>query len=260
MRLAPEVSLMLVLTLGCGSAIFADAAPQPTSSKPAQDIDWDTAFADHSGLRPLHFVAQYQDARGTHRLEEWRTGLTHLRRRTDDRIDLHADATTIPRPGFPADYLWQIIDLQKKIDNRITSQAMLKAGMFYSYYAMAHVLTRPAGRFHLTRLDESQFKAGVPHDHSSRRQELSWAQAVPATASLPCTWYELTPEAQPSTRICWSPEIALPLQTQSHRPDGTWQTDYTLQAFDRGTIPPTTYTVNTAGLQIRNHDELTTED
>ena len=240
MRLAPEVSLMLVLTLGCGSAIFAGAAPQPpTSPKPAQDIDWDTAFADHSGPRPLHFIAQYQDSRGTHRLEEWRTGLTHLRRRTDDRIDLHADATTTPRPGLPADYLWQIIDLPHNIDNRISSQAMLHAGMFYSYYAMAHVLTRPAGPFHLTPAP---------------------SQAPIHLANSSCTWYELTPEAQPATRICWSTDLALPLQTQSHRPDGTWLTDFTLITADRTPIPATTYTVNTKGLQIRNHDELTTED
>ena len=297
MRLTPEVSLMLVLTLGCGSAIFAGAAPQPLSTYPiqpklnlpinpallafhtppalsfrseldtsavepatsfTQDIDWDTAFADNSGLRPLHFIAQYQDIHGTHHLEEWRTGLHHLRRRTDDRIDLHADATTISRPGLPTNYLWQIIDLQKKIDNRISSDAMLKTGMFYSFYSMAHVITRPAGRFHLTQLHPHS-PTGLPSDHSSPRQELSRARSLPLT-NLSCTWYELSPEAQPATRVCWSSELAIPLETQSHRSDGTWQTDFTLQTFDRAPIPPTTYVVNTINLQIRNHDEMANED
>lgn len=188
---------------------------------------------------PLHFVATYQDARGTHRLEEWRVGQTHLRRRTDNHIDLHADAVTKPLAGQAADYVWQILDLDKKIDHRISSQSMLMVGMMYSYWSMAHVLTRPAGRFTVTRL------AALPEAHF---------------AGTTCKWFEIAPDAQPVQRVCWSGENAIPLETQVQQKDGSYKTNFTVETLDHRPLPQAVFAVNAQGFQVRNVDELANED
>ena len=210
------------LALGCLST------PQGFSQT---SVDWDHAFLDASGSRPLHFTARYSDSRGPHHLEVWRAGQLHLRRRTDDRIDLHADAQN--RQG---DYLWQIIDLQHHIDNRISSHAMLQAGLLYNFYSMAHVLTRPPGRFRLETL------------------------AIPAAGPTPCTWYELTPDAQPPTRICWSGALAIPVVIQAKTSAGTWDDTFTLLTHDRNLIPAAIFAVNPTGLTIRDHDQMAADD
>lgn len=214
--------------------LFSAASAQMPSS-----LDWDAAFADHSGNAPLHFVAQYQDARGNHRLEEWRDGLAHLRRRTDTRIDLHADATSKVIPGQAVDYLWQIVDLDKKIDNRISSKAMFQTGMLYSYWSMAHVLSRPAGRVTITQLE-----------------------APIATPSIgqPCTWYRIAPDAQPATRVCWSSTLAIPLIIQGQGHDGTWTTTFTVQSIDRKPLNSVVFYLDTKSLQVRNLDQIIDDD
>lgn len=237
-------SFLLLLSLGCGPAIPADAAPvlfPPTDS--AASIPWDKAFPLRSDSAPLHFVAHYVDPHGQHRLEEWRLGALHLRRLTDSRIDLHADATSTPKPNLPADYLWQIVDRDKKILHRISSQAMLHAGMLYNFYSMAHVLIRPAGRFVLTQLTQSQ--VGEPPIHVN---------------GLGCTWYGLSPEGQPGSRICWSQEAAIPLKIEMQAKEGTWTQQFLVESLDRRSIPGTIFAVDTRGLQVRNVDEMQQED
>ena len=228
--------LLSFLTLGC--CFVAEAAPQAISQTSPNSLDWDHAFADHSGTRPLHFTARYTDARGPHTLEVWRTGHTHLRRRTDDRIDLHADAQN-PQQANQPDYLWQIIDLPHHIDNRISSHGLLQAGLLYNFYAMAHVLTRPAGHFQI---------------------ELAPASPTASPTHLPCTWYKLTPEAQPATRICWSPTLGIPIATQSVSKDGTLTDTFTLLTYDHNAIPSSTFAVNLKGLTVRDHDALASDD
>ncbi len=218
---------LLLLTLTSATA------QQPKS------VDWDEAFADHSGTAPIHFVAQYQDARGSHQLEEWRDGLAHLRRRTDNRIDLHADATAKIVTGFPADYLWQVVDLDKKIDNRISSTAMLHTGMLYSYWSMSHVLTRPPGQVTVTPTDGP----------------------APAQASgQSCVWFEIAPDGRPTTRACWSSALAIPLAMQTQTRDGRWETTFTVQTIDRKPISRAVFIVDTRTLQVRNLDQLAEDD
>ena len=209
------------------------------SAQAPQSLDWDVAFADHSANAPLHFIAQYQDARGTHRLEEWRDGLAHLRRRTDARIDLHADATSRIIPGQAVDYLWQIVDLDKKIDNRISSKAMFQTGMLYSYWSMAHVLSRPAGRVTISQTDgpKPTFVAGEG-----------------------CTWYKIAPDAQPATRVCWSPGLAIPLAIQGQNKDGEWATTFTVQTVDHKPFAAVIFAIDTKALQVRNLDQLIDDD
>ncbi len=222
---------ILLAAVGYAFAWYACASPT--------GLDWDATFADHSAKRSLHFVAHYQDRRGAHRLEEWRQGTEHLRRRTDDRIDLHADRIEAAHAGQPADYVWQIVDIEKKIDNRISTHAMLQTGMIYSFWSMAHVLVRPAGHSTLVALR---------------------GEAPLRVNEVACTWYVIQPEGQPSTRVCWAAAAAAPLRTQALGADGQWKTTFTIDALDSKPIDAAQFKVNTAALQVRNVDELAAED
>ena len=223
---------ILLAAVGYAFAWYACASP-------TAGLDWDTTFADHSFGRPLHFVAHYQDRRGAHRLEEWRQGTEHLRRRTDDRIDLHADRIGAVHAGQPADYLWQIVDIEKKVDHRISTHAMLQTGMIYSFWSMAHVLVRPAGRSALVALPE---------------------QAPVRVGGVGCEWYVLQPDSQPATRVCWASSIAAPLRMQALSGDGQWNTTFSIDALDSKPLDAAQFRVNTAALQVRNVDELAAED
>lgn len=201
-------------------------------------IDWDTAFTDGSGNMPVHFVATYVDVRGTHRLEEWRVGRTHLRRITDARIDLHADSAGSGRAGQPLEYVWQILDLKTKIDHRITTHGMLRLGMLYSYYSMAHVLSRPAGEFTVR-----PFPASGP---------AQW-QGQPTSS------YLIEAKGQASTKICWLPRVGVPLRMERQTGAG-WETTFSMQQLETRPISPAVFTVATTGFRIRNVDDDASED
>ena len=235
--------------VGCGVVLFAMAAPCALGqagaaqaggvTQAAAGLDWDQTFLDRSGTAPVHFVATYTDAHGKHRLEEWRVGLSHVRRRTDDRIDLHADAVGQTKPGQGAEYLWQIVDLKKKIDNQISSGLMFQAGLFYSYYSMAHVLTRPAGKVRVSAV------AGEP---------------VRQLLGETCSWYEIAPDAQAPARVCWAERLGIPLETRSLASGGVWTTSFVLESVDRKPLAPSIFVVNRAGLTVHNHDQMVDVD
>lgn len=229
-------ALLIPPLLLCGTLAKAGAAFDFVATAP---LEWDTAFVDHSGEKPLHFHATYVDSTGRpHTLEEWRQGASHIRRKTDDRIDLHADVIGAPRPGMPADYLWQVIDLQKHVDHRISTQGMMKAGMIYSYWSMAHVLARPAGRFSINPL--------------ASRAEVK-------VKGLPCRWYLIQPSDQAVSQVCWAAGIGLPLRIEAPAPDGSWKTTFSVNTID-SSISPGTFTVHVAGLRVIDADGLSSED
>lgn len=222
--------------LGASLAVCASARGAGAGSQPG--LEWDTAFVDRSGARPVHFIAEYVDGRGaTHRLEEWRTGLTHLRRKTDARIDLHADAERLPKQGQPAEYVWQILDLEKKIDHRVSTLGMMRAGMLYSYYAMAHVLNRPAGPITVRAVREV---------------------APVSVSGVSGRWFEIASSGQPTMRVCWVSELGIPLETQVEHA-GQWQQTFRVKALDTH-VNDEVFRVDAHGFQVRNVDELSTED
>lgn len=232
------LTLGLMLIYGCGAATSARAASFPPNHS-AASLEWDSVFVDRSGARSLHFVAHYNDARGSHRLEEWRAGLSHLRRLTDGRIDLHADSAAIAPRGQSGDYVWQIVDVARGVDNRMSSSAMLHAGIFYSYYSMAHGVNRPAGRFRLARV------ANV---------------AAGERAGFRCDWYEVSPEGQPASRVCWNAELGVALETAALRGDKTWVTNFAVNHVDRAPIAGAVFHVNVRGLQVHDLDSLADDD
>lgn len=229
----------------CAIAISAPAQSAgassvlPRTAVGAQStIDWDTAFVDGSGNMPVHFVATYVDARGTHRLEEWRVGRSHLRRVTDARIDLHADSAGSVGAGQPLEYIWQLLDLKTKIDHRITTHGMLRLGMLYNFYSMAHVLSRPAGEFTVRALPASQ-----PTRWQGQRT----------------AWYLIEAKGQPPTKICWLPGAGVPL-TMERQTGAGWETTFSLQQLDLRPISPAVFTVATTGFTIRNVDDDRSDD
>lgn len=210
---------------------------------------WDAAFEDRSGNCPLHLVARYFDAQGMgHRLEEWRVGRQHLRRRTDDRIDLHADAAGSPLPGQPAEYVWQILDLQAHIANRVSTAGMLHLGMLYSYYSMAHLLTRPAGVF-------SVHRATNPSPSVSTTAKLEGV----IHPQPPCTWWQIEASGQLSTRVCWITAYGVPSQVWSQTPNG-WQRTFLLEDAITGPIPSEVFATDLSGFQVRSADEMQADD
>lgn len=209
---------------------------------------WDNAFQDRSGKTPIHFTAHYLDGRGqTHRLEEWRIGQTHLRRKTDDRIDLYATARGHILPGRPADYSWTIFDLQTRIAHRVTTAGMMHLGMLYSYYSMAHLLASPTGSF------------TVEHASDPGTRSIGLSSVLSAVKPLTCTWWQINAAGQPATRVCWVPRYGLPVQTWSQAPDG-WHLAFQIDKLETSSISFAIFSENTAGFQVRNLDEIESED
>ncbi len=201
--------------------------------------DWDSAFADRSGKTPVHFVASYVDGHGqTHRLEEWRIDVMHLRRVTDARIDLHADAVGHALSGQPRDYVWQVLDLKTKIDHRVSTQGMLRLGMLYSYYDMAHGLSRPAGEVTVHAMPD--------------RGASDWHGRHTA-------WFQIDAVGQPSLRVCWLPGAGVPLRIDRQAAIG-WETTFTLQLLETRPIPAAVFAVDTAAFHVRDVDEASAED
>ena len=245
--------------MGCGAALLAAFTPLAVAkderavvtqnatarTATAQVVDWDVAFKDESAGRPVHFAAEYRDGHGvSHRLEEWREGTAHVRRRTDDRIDLHADVIESgsherPAKGQVEEYVWQVIDLQKKIAHRMSTRGMLRAGMSYHFWSTAHVLLRPTGPVRVTRLrDGTELHVGPTG----------------------CKWFRVEADGQPPSKVCWSRAIGAPLSIDAPDSAGKWTNTFEVKTIDRSAIAPSVFAVSTAGLQVRNVDELAAED
>ncbi len=208
------------------------AAVPPSLTGPS--LDWDQAFHDVGGATPLHFTAAYLDSVGKlHHLEEWRVGQNHLRRRTDNRIDLHVDATHIQTGGQPVEYRWQVLDLQNRIDHHISSAGMLRLGMLYSYYSVAHVLTRPAARFEIH---------AVPG-----LKPLLWKNTS-------ARWFDISTGGRPVTRVCWDAALGIPIRMFRYNGD-RWTANFELTASD-ARVPAASLTSDTKGFQVRDVAEI----
>lgn len=248
--IGPASSRPLLVFMTAAALLFCIVVAGAQGSAVAPSVSWDAAFPDRSGNTPLHFVAHYLDGHGaSHRLEEWRVGQAHLRRKTDDRIDLHADAAARTLPGQPPDYLWQILDLQKRIAHRVSTAGMLHVGMLYSYYSMAHVLTRPAGRFTVTPAIKPLPAPAIAHV-----DPLVMLPHLP-----PCTWWQIDAPGQPATRVCWVARYGVPSETWALAPDG-WHLSFFVENLLTRPLPASTFVTDTTRFQVRSVDELESDD
>ena len=179
---AVSAAAMLVATASC-------AREQPPAR--GATLGFEQAFSAAAAPARQHFVVDYTDSRGTHRLEVWREGDARLRRTTDGVLDLFAR-----NGGHGDDLSLTLRDGRRKLIADVSRDSLYRVGHGVDWFALAHGLGRPASSFTV--------------------RSLTAAPAVaPATTGgdrplQPCRWYELS-DAHGSHDVCWSRRLGLPV-------------------------------------------------
>ncbi len=144
-----------------------------------------------AGPAAVHYRARYRTDDGAwHALEVWRDRL-RLRRRTDDRLEVHAHRAA---PGTAPSLV--VLDLPRGTAYAATPDELLQAGLLTDWNELAHSIARlrPGDRL-------------APRPRNER------------TALGPCRVYALV-QAKRRSSICWSSHWQLPLliRDRSGRP------------------------------------------
>ena len=185
-------------------------------------LDFDRTFSAEGAPAQAHFVATYQAAGGTHRLEVWREGEERLRRRTDDAIE-----TVLQRAPGAAEWSMTVLDLGRRIRTDIDRSNLHRIGHFAGWFGMAHGLARPRGAYVLDALDQSQ---------------------RPKLATIaPCRWYRLAQgeRGEPPSAICWSAALALPLAITGA--GGAGDVRWRVEVADTSPLAAGTFAIDDAG-------------
>jgi hypothetical protein len=180
-------SACLRLALLCAAAAMQQAH--------ADELRFDQAFST-GGASALHYQAGYHAGGAPHRVEVWRDGDLRVRRRTDDRIEVHAS-----REAGSAEFEMSILDLERRIHTTVSRSNLYRIGSFTDWLDLAHGLRHPRGAYRLRSI----------------------AAPVDAPPPLqPCSWYELAQDGQAS-RICWSARDQVPMLILSAGGDVAWR-------------------------------------
>ena len=185
----------------------------------AAELRFEQVFDAGGAASSLHYQASYRVGGGLHRVEGWRDGELRVKRRTDDRIEIHAS-----RSAGSAEFAMSILDLEKRIHTSVSRSNLYRIGSFTDWFDLAHGLRHPKGAYALRSI------------------------AAPAEAPAPvqsCTWFELAQNGQAS-RICWSAVDQLPMLILSGG-DVVWR----ITALDRGPIAADTFAIRDEGY-LRN--------
>ncbi|MDE2146176.1 MAG: hypothetical protein KGJ24_05765 [Burkholderiales bacterium] len=200
------------------------AAASASAPDGAAGLRFEQVFDSRGEPPALHYRVAYAAGEGAsapmHRLEVWRDGERRLVRRTDDAIETHVEH----RPGDPA-YRMVVLDLQRRIETRLSRDDLYRLGQFTDWYDLAHGLHHPMGPYRLT------------------------AEAEPAHAPRPvaaCRWYALA-QAGRRTQVCWSASVRLPLLLLDDGGRLQWQ----VTAIDRGPAPAARFELRDRGF-VRN--------
>jgi hypothetical protein len=164
----------------------------------AADLRFEQAFEIGGGSGALHYQASYFAGGAPHRVEVWRDGDVRVRRRTDDRIEVHAS-----REDGSVEFGMSILDLDKRIHTTVSRRNLYRIGSFTDWFDLAYGLRHPMGAYVLTRIA---------------------APVEGASAARPCAWFELAQDGQVS-RICWSTLEQVPMVILSGRGDVVWRID-----------------------------------
>ncbi len=186
----------------------------------AGELRFEQAFDAGAASGALHYQAVCGVGGGLHRLEVWRDRDLHVRRRTDDRIEVHA-----MRDAGSAEFRMSVLDLEKRIHTTVGRSNLYRIGSFTDWFDLAHGLRHPAGAYALKGI------AAPP--------------GAPAPVQ-PCSWFELAQNGQTS-RICWSTLDHVPMLILSTDGDVVWR----IAALDRKPIAPDTFTIRDDGY-VRN--------
>jgi hypothetical protein len=190
----------------------------------AGELRFEQVFDTGSAAAALHYQASYRAGGAMHRVEAWRDGDLRIRRRTDDRIEVHAS-----RGAGSAEFVMSILDLDKRIHTSVSRSNLYRIGSFTDWFDLAHGLRHPKGAYGLRGI------------------------AAPAGAPAPlqpCAWYELAQNGQAS-RICWSALDQAPMLILSGAGEVVWR----VTALDRGPIAPDTFVIRDEGYLRNDADQ-----
>lgn len=186
----------------------------------AAELRFEQAFDTSGGQAALHYQANYSAGSTRHRVEVWRDGDRRVRRRTDDRIEIHAS-----REAGSAEFEMSILDLEKRIHTTVSRSNLYRIGNFTDWFDLAHGLRHPRGAY---RLGSIAAPVGAPAPLQS------------------CSWFELAQDGQAS-RICWSAQEQVPMLVLSANGDAVWR----ITALDRQPITQEALAIHDDGF-LRN--------
>ena len=196
------------------------AAQHAGAASPTRDVDFDQAFDIRSQPRHSHFVASYVVQGQSHRLEVWRDGDVHLRRRTDDRVEI-----VVARPAGDSEWNMTVLDLKRRIRTDVARTNLIRIGHFGDWFGLAHGVAHPVGAYALKPI------------------------AAPADAPAPaaaCRWYRLT-QGERSSKICWSKAHGLALAITDAEDRLQWR----VTSIDAKSLTPDAFAIDDRGF-VRN--------
>ena len=207
-------------TAACACTLLSMAAQPAGAASPARGVDFDQAFDIHSQPKQGHFVASYVAQGQAHRLEVWRDGDVHLKRRTDDRVEI-----VVARPADDTEWNMTVLDLERRIRTEVARTSLIRIGHFADWFGLAHGVAHPVGAYALAPI------------------------AAPARVPVPvaaCRWYRLT-QGERSSKICWSKAHGLALALT----DGEDRVQWQVTSVDAKPLPADTFVIDDRGF-VRN--------
>ena len=196
----------------------------PTSPAESPSLKWNEVFATGSAPENVYFRARYLDQTGKyHQLQVWRQADLHLRRKTDDRLDLYLDKDA------SGNYVYRLVDYSRQLIISTDRANLYRMGIGSDWFGLAHVLSSPEGNYAIAPRQEIQ----TENDGK-------------------CIWYQLEFAAlENPSRICWSDQWGLPLVIQAKTNGGQWRTQFTVEEIRTFGPAPSIFNVPVNGfLQI----------
>ncbi len=166
-------------------------------------LTWDEVFRTSAAPDNVYFRADYLDGVGKgHRLQVWREADRRLRRKTDERLDLHVERND------EGEYGYRLVDHARGIVIRTDRTMLYRIGIFSDWRGLAHVLDRPRETYAIAHVERDI--ASTPHGS--------------------CSWYRLETGSPPRvSRVCWSAEWGVPLAIEALTNQGQWARRFTIE-------------------------------
>jgi hypothetical protein len=215
-----------VVLVAAPPAVFAHsgASVSPGSGVLAPERWEDVFFLGPEPAR-IHFVATYEDARGSHSLELFRDGTARLLRRTDGAVTLLATRST------DGDYQYELADASHGTLYRVSQSNVDRLGILSTFDELAGLPVRPGASYTIADLEAP----------------------APVIIDGGCRWSEVDSPSAPSERICWSSRWSIPLVVESRHDDGTWDVVFAVQSVDTA-VSDSSFAIDTSGLRVIDAD------
>ena len=218
-RFAPLTRIALALGL------FALTPGARAEDKP---LTWQEAFSLAGAPKGVHLKATYLDGKGKpHALEVWRDGDRHLRRRTDNALDLFADKAA------GGDYAFRLVDHARLRLVEVSRTNLYRIGVFADFPSLAGLLARPKGAYALHR--EARPKSRLPAGE--------------------CRWVRLEPQGARAQSICWSDLFKVPLRIEGKAADGSVVALFEVKQIEAKVPGDAAFKVDTKGFTVVKADQ-----